>query len=91
MNSTNNADQAVRLFQVWVYPNEPELTLRYDQQKYDVGAADNGFTTLVTPDGSAGVRIRKCLVPVGQLQRRLADVLCPAPARTVYAMVGRRG
>ena len=55
----HNADEAVRLFQVWVYPNKRDLTPRYDQQKYDVGAADNGFTTLVTPDGSAGVRIHQ--------------------------------
>ena len=55
----HNADEEVRLFQVWVYPNERDLTPRYDQQKYDVGAADNGFTTLATPDGSEGVRIHQ--------------------------------
>lgn len=55
----HSASEAVRFFQVWIYPNERELTPRYDQQKYDVGAADNGFTTLVTPDGSAGVRIHQ--------------------------------
>ena len=55
----HSAGEAVRFFQVWIYPNERELTPRYDQQKYDVGAADNGFTTLVTPDGSTGVRIHQ--------------------------------
>ena len=44
---------------MWIYPNERDLTPRYDQQPYDVGSADDGFTTLVTPDGSAGVRIHQ--------------------------------
>ena len=86
----HSASEAVRFFQVWIYPNERELTPRYDQQKYDVGAADNGFTTLVTPDGSAGVRIH---------QNAWFQWATCAGHRTscfvrkdrAYAMVGRRG
>lgn len=55
----HSASEAVRFFQVWIYPNERDLTPRYDQKKYDVGAVNDGFTTLVTPDGSAGVRIHQ--------------------------------
>lgn len=55
----HSASEAVRFFQVWIYPNQRDLTPRYDQQQYDVGAANDGFTTLVTPDGSAGVRIHQ--------------------------------
>ena len=55
----HSAEEAVRFFQVWVYPNQRDLTPRYDQKRYDVGAPDDGFTTLVTPDGSSGVRIHQ--------------------------------
>ena len=55
----HSGSEAVRFFQVWIYPNERDLTPRYDQKKYDVGPANDGFTTLVTPDGSAGVRIHQ--------------------------------
>ena len=55
----HSGSEAVRFFQVWIYPNERDLTPRYDQKKYDVGPAKDGFTTLVTPDGSAGVRIHQ--------------------------------
>ena len=55
----HSASEAVRFFQVWIYPNHRDLVPRYDQQQYDVGAADDGFVTLVTPDGSAGVRIHQ--------------------------------
>lgn len=55
----HSADEAVRFFQIWIYPSQRDLTPRYDQKKYDVGAANDGFSTLVSPDGSQGVRIHQ--------------------------------
>ena len=55
----HSSGEAVRFFQVWIYPDTRDLTPRYDQKKYGAGVANDGFTTLVTPDGSAGVRIHQ--------------------------------
>ena len=56
----NHSDrQPVKLFQVWVYPNQKDLSPRYDQQHYDVGASLGAFVGLVTPDGSSGVQVHQ--------------------------------
>ncbi|MAC17445.1 MAG: hypothetical protein CMC97_04020 [Flavobacteriales bacterium] len=55
----HSSGEAVRFFQVWIYPDTRDLTPRYDQKKCGAGVANDGFTTLVTPDGSAGVRIHQ--------------------------------
>ena len=55
----HSSSEAVRFFQVWIYPDARDLAPGYDQKKYELGAANDGFTTLVTPDGSAGVRIHQ--------------------------------
>ena len=56
----NHSDRhPVKLFQVWVYPNQKGLSPRYDQQHYDVGASLGAFVGLVTPDGSSGVQVHQ--------------------------------
>ena len=56
----NHSDrQPVKLFQVWVYPNQKDLSPRYDQHHYDLVAAHGSFVCLVTPDGSSGVKIHQ--------------------------------
>ena len=55
----HSSGEAVRFFQVWIYPDTRDLTPRYDQKNCGAGVANDGFTTLVTPDGSAGVRIHQ--------------------------------
>ena len=56
----NHSDRdPVKLFQVWVFPNQKGLSPRYDQHHYDVSAVHGAFVGLVTPDGSSGVQIHQ--------------------------------
>ena len=54
----HSASDAVHFFQVWIYPNERDLTPRYDQEQY-VMAASGQLTCIVSPDGEQGVRIHQ--------------------------------
>lgn len=45
-----NKDQAVNLFQIWIFPNQKQVAPRYAQRKYEL--SDGAFTTLVGPEKS---------------------------------------
>lgn len=43
-----NADQELSLFQIWIFPNQQDVTPRYDQKKFDKKQGVNQLQTLVT-------------------------------------------
>ncbi len=47
-------DQAVNLFQIWVFPKERNITPSYEQKRFDVSKSNNRFQFLVSPDGKDG-------------------------------------
>lgn len=61
MHSEKNhsSSDAVRFLQIWVFPNERDLKPRYDQESFDRSQERNGFLTVVSPDGGAGVQIHQ--------------------------------
>ena len=61
MHSEKNhsASDAVRLLQIWVFPNERDLTPRYDQETFDRSAERNTLLTVVSPDGAQGVQMHQ--------------------------------
>ncbi|HEY6163205.1 MAG TPA: pirin family protein [Bacteroidia bacterium] len=42
--------EAVKLFQIWVFPKFKNVTPRYDQKKFDPEGRKNKFQTLVSPE-----------------------------------------
>jgi len=48
-----NPDQSVNLLQIWVFPDEKNVTPRYDQKAFDLSAAKNRLLNIVSPMGSA--------------------------------------
>jgi len=54
----HSASDPVHFFQVWIFPDERDLTPRYDQQRY-VLPESGELACLVSPDGSEGVRIHQ--------------------------------
>ena len=55
----HHADREVQFLQIWVFPKERNITPRYDQQHFSPEARHNQLLPVVTPDGSAGVRIHQ--------------------------------
>ncbi len=47
-----NKDEAVTLFQVWVFPDTKNVTPRYDQKEFDFESLKNSFLTIVSPIGN---------------------------------------
>lgn len=46
-----NSDEAVKLLQIWVFPNKKNVEPRYDQKAFDLAAAKNKLMTIVSPMG----------------------------------------
>jgi quercetin 2,3-dioxygenase len=44
-------EEAVHLFQIWVFPDKRNLEPRYDQKKFDLESVKNSFITVVSPMG----------------------------------------
>ena len=64
----HSATDPVHFFQVWIFPDERDLTPRYDQERY-VLPEDGDLACLVSPDGSEGVRIHQnCWFHMGDLK-----------------------
>ena len=53
MHSEKNAlkDQEVRLFQIWIFPNEKNVTPRYDKVILDEKKLHNNFINIISPPG----------------------------------------
>ncbi|MEQ1678058.1 MAG: pirin family protein, partial [Chitinophagaceae bacterium] len=56
-----NKDKPVKFFQIWVFPNQKNVTPRYDQQHFPDTEKHNRLLTVVSPVGSAdgGVQIHQ--------------------------------
>ena len=64
----HNADEDVRFLQIWVFPNERDLTPTYDQITMDLADQRDRLQCVVSPDGKEGVRIHQnAWFHVGQL------------------------
>jgi quercetin 2,3-dioxygenase len=46
--------EPVKLFQVWIFPRERNVTPRYDQKMFDASGRKNKFQTLVAPEKNTG-------------------------------------
>lgn len=47
-----HADQPVKLFQIWIFPDKKNVQPRYDQKAFDVKERINQWQTLVSPMGN---------------------------------------
>ena len=55
-----NADKAVKVLQIWLFPNKRNVTPRYDQQKFDLDANKNELVQILSPNADdAGVWIHQ--------------------------------
>jgi redox-sensitive bicupin YhaK (pirin superfamily) len=45
----HNADEAVNLLQIWIFPNKRNVQPRYEQRMFDVNERQNKLQTLVSP------------------------------------------
>lgn len=55
-----NPDQAVKLLQIWLFPNQKNVTPRYDQLSLDLTKGHNQFQQILSPDPEdAGVWIHQ--------------------------------
>jgi redox-sensitive bicupin YhaK (pirin superfamily) len=43
-------DEAINLFQIWIFPNKHNVTPRYDQIRYDEESKRNNFLQVVSPN-----------------------------------------
>jgi redox-sensitive bicupin YhaK (pirin superfamily) len=43
-------DEAINLFQIWIFPNKHNVTPRYDQIRYDEESIRNNFLQVVSPN-----------------------------------------
>lgn len=48
-----HADQPVKLFQIWIFPDKKGVQPRYDQKVFDIKERINQWQTLVSPMGNA--------------------------------------
>jgi redox-sensitive bicupin YhaK (pirin superfamily) len=46
-----NSNEAVKLLQIWVFPNKKNVEPRYDQKAFDLSAAKNKLLPIVSPMG----------------------------------------
>ncbi len=46
-----NQNEALKLLQIWVFPNKRNVKPRYDQKAFDLEAANNNLLTIVSPMG----------------------------------------
>lgn len=55
-----NADQVVKLLQIWLFPNKKNVTPRYGQITLDIAKRHNNFQQILSPDqDDAGVWIHQ--------------------------------
>ncbi|MBI5372379.1 MAG: pirin family protein [Sphingobacteriales bacterium] len=56
-----NRDQEVEFFQIWVFPNQKNVTPRYDQRNFTDAEKQNKLLTVVSPIGTdaGGVQIHQ--------------------------------
>ena len=86
-----NADTPVKFFQIWVYPNQKNVTPRYDQKSFVETDKHNKLLTVVSPIGTndGGVQIHQdAWFSLGKLDRGFAtSYLVKKKDNGVYAFV----
>ena len=55
----HNANEDVRFMQIWVFPNERDLTPSYGQLTMDLADQKDNLQCVVSPDGKEGVQIHQ--------------------------------
>ena len=85
----HNADEDVRFLQIWVFPNERDMTPSYGQITMDLADQNNKLQCVVSPDGEEGVRIHQnAWFHVGRLSAGWNDRYeLHGAGQGVYAMV----
>lgn len=83
-----NNDQDVRFLQIWVFPEEENITPNYDQQHFGKEAIRNHFQTVVSPNGE-GVKInQKAWLSLGEFDKEQAlNYTIQNPGNGVYGFV----
>jgi quercetin 2,3-dioxygenase len=86
-----NRDKEVKFFQIWVFPNQKNVTPRYAQQFFSAEDKQNQLRTVVSPIGSSdgGVQIHQdAWFSLGQLDKDLTlSYTLHNPDNGVYAFV----
>ena len=85
----HNAGEDVRFLQIWVFPNERDLTPTYGQITMDLDGQRDKLQCVVSPDGSEGVQIhQRSWFHVGRLSAGWKDSYeLHGAGQGVYAMV----
>jgi redox-sensitive bicupin YhaK (pirin superfamily) len=50
-----NIDKAAKFLQIWLFPNQKNVTPRYGQQTFDVKDRHNRWQNIINPDPNSGV------------------------------------
>lgn len=84
-----NKDQQLKLFQIWVFPKERNITPRYDQKTYPLEGRQNRWQTVVSPTDAEAVWINQdAYFNLGHFaQGANADYKIHTPGNGVYLMV----
>ncbi|MCX6319631.1 MAG: pirin family protein [Bacteroidetes bacterium] len=86
-----NRDQEVKFFQIWVFPNQTNVTPRYAQQFFSAEEKHNQLRTVVSPIGSSdgGVQLHQdAWFSLGNLDKDLTlSYTLKNPDNGVYAFV----
>ncbi len=66
-----NQDEPLKLLQIWLFPDNKNVSPRYDQKTFDLEAAKNNLLTIVSPMGEKeGLNIhQKAWFSLGRLDR----------------------
>lgn len=85
----HNANEDVRFLQIWVFPNERDLTPTYDQITMDLADQRDRLQCVVSPDSTHGVRIhQQAWFHVGQLSPGWkSSYVLHGEGQGVYAML----
>ena len=85
----HNADKDVRFLQIWVFPNQRELTPSYDQITMVPEDQQDRLQCVVSPDGTQGVKIHQnAWFHIGQLSAGWTDTYAMHDTNQgLYAMV----
>jgi len=69
-----NQDEALKLLQIWVFPDKRNVEPRYDQKGFDLEAAKNNLLTIVSPMGEKeGLNIHQnAWFSLGKLEKGFA-------------------
>jgi redox-sensitive bicupin YhaK (pirin superfamily) len=85
----HNTDEEVRFLQIWVFPNERDLTPSYGQLTMDLSDQKDNLQCVVSPDGKEGVQIHQyAWFHIGRLSAGWNEVYhLHGAGQGLYAMV----